>query len=207
MKKLFAGIMASLFIIAGLLGTGSLAYADTTEIGTYGGGDYGSCGYGSCTITLTSGGSVDVDVTPSGAGKCTVQSDTVSVETGNSAGYTLTMTTNAASNAMTGTNGTVPAHSGTAASPSILTMNVWGYRVDGTAGFGAGPTSGQSSGSVPSGTFAGVPPNTQGGTAVASSNVAVSPAEDTAVWYGACANTTQPSGSYATTILYTAVAN
>lgn len=207
MKKLTNLVACLCLIVAGLLGTANLAYADTTEAGTYGGGDYGSCSYGSCTITLTSGGSVGLDVTPSGAGKCTVHSDTASVETGNSAGYTLTMTVDGTANNLAGTGGTIPAVSATAASPSTLAMNTWGYRVDNVAGFGVGPGAAQDNSATPSTTFAAVPPNTEAGTAVASSNVAASPAEATTVWYGACVDTTQTAGAYSATVLYTAVAN
>jgi hypothetical protein len=197
----FALLLASLLPVAGS------AYADTTEVGTYGGGTYGSCTYGTCTITLTSGGSTTLNVAPSGSGKCTVHSDTATVETGSAAGYTLTMTTNSASNAMTGSSGTIPALSATPGSPAVLTMNKWGYRVDGVAGFGGGPTSTQDSAGIPGVTFAAVPNNTQAGASVASSSVAAEPAIDTTVWYGLCADATQAAGTYTATVLYTAVAN
>lgn len=207
MKRVMAGLTCCLLAIATVSGFGTVARADITEAGAYGSGDYGSCGYGSCSITLTSGGSVDVDVTPTAGGRCSVQSDTVTVETGNSAGYTVTMAVDAADNHMTASSGTIPAHSAAAASPSSLGMNTWGYRVDGTAGFGGGPTSAQANGAVPGVPFAGVPDNTGAMTPVTASSEPTDPTDETTVWYGVCADMTQASGSYEVTVLYTAVAN
>lgn len=207
MKRILASLLSCLLVVATAVGAGNVAYADTTEVGTYGSGDYGSCSYGSCSITLTGTGSVGVDVTPTASGRCTVQSDTVTVETGNSAGYTVTMTVDAADNNMAASGGTIPAHSATAASPTSLGMNAWGYRVDGTAGFGSGPTSAQDSAAVPSVPFAGVPDNTSASTPVAASTEPASPADETKVWYGVCADMVQASGTYEVTVLYTAVAN
>jgi len=69
------------------------AYADTTDSTVYGSGNYGNCDYGACTITLSSGGATTLNVAPTPTGKCTVQSDTASVLTDNTVGYSLTMTT------------------------------------------------------------------------------------------------------------------
>lgn len=197
------------FIVMAIVvaGVDSQAYADTTETSTYGSGNYGSCDYGTCGITLLSGGSTNIDITPTAAGKCTVQSDTVSVQTGNTNGYTLTLTASTTNNALVATSGSIAAVSGSPASPATLSMNTWGYRVDGQAGFGGGPTSAQTNGSVPSAAFAAVPPSDQAGSAVKSSTSAADTPDDTTVWYGACADTTIPAGSYTSTVLYTAVAN
>jgi hypothetical protein len=86
-------------------------------------------------------------------------------------------------------------------------MNTWGYRVDGLASFGSGPTTTINSGSVPSTTFAKVPPSNLAGTQVASSSGAANPAVNTTVWYGVCANSAVPAGSYTVTVTYTAVTN
>jgi hypothetical protein len=195
-------------LLLGLLVIGApVARADTTDSTVYGSGNYGDCNYGSCTITLSSGGSTTLNVVPTPAGKCSVQSDTASVLTDSTSGYNLTMTTSTTNNAMTSGSGSIAAASGTAGSPSVLAMNTWGYRVDGLAGFGAGPASTQSSGSVPSVSFAGVPASNQTGTAVASSNAPANPAAATTVWYGLCADASQPAGSYSVTVTYTAVTN
>jgi len=205
LKKSLIVILAMFVVVFAWANDG--AYADTTDSATYGSGDYGNCDYGSCTITLTSGGTTTVNVVPTPTGKCTVQSDTASVLTDNTTGYSLSMTTSTTNNAMTGSSGSINASSGTAASPVTLAMNTWGYRVDGLSGFGAGPTTSQNSGSIPSTTFAGVPPSNLAGTQVASSASAANPAVDTTVWYGVCANSAVPSGTYSVTVTYTAVTN
>jgi hypothetical protein len=199
--------LLALLLVALCTLSGSLVLADTTDSSVYGAGNFGGCDYGSCAITLTSGGTTNVNVVPTPTGKCTVQSDTASVLTDSSVGYSLTMTTSTTNNAMTGGSGSINASSGTSSSPVTLVINTWGYRVDGLAGFGAGPTSAQNSGSVPSVTFAGVPPSNLAGTTVASSSGPANPAVPTTVWYGVCADSSVPAGSYTTTVTYTAVTN
>lgn len=206
MRRIIGLSVAFVFAAAVLLSGGEVS-ADTTDTAVYGAGNYSGCDYGTCAITLTSGGSTNVNVVPTPAGKCTVQSDTASVLTDSTVGYSLTMTTSTTNNAMLGSSGSISASSGTAASPVTLAMNTWGYRVDSLAGFGAGPTTSQSSGSVPSVTFAGVPPSNLAGTIVASSSGPADPAVDTTVWYGVCADSSIPAGSYTTTVTYTAVTN
>jgi hypothetical protein len=205
MKKLLFGVV---FLLLGLLLVGApTAQADTTDSTVYGSGNYGNCDYGSCTITLSSGGATTLNVVPTPSGKCTVQSDTASVLTDSTSGYSLTMTTSTTNNAMTSGSNSIAPSSGTAASPVTLGMNTWGYRVDSLSGFGAGPTSAQSSGSVPSVPFAGVPASNQAGTQVASSISPANPAESTTIWYGVCADSSVPAGSYTATVTYTAVTN
>jgi hypothetical protein len=206
MKKLHGLLMAILLITA--IATGSLqaAHANTTDDATYGAGNYGGCAYGSCTITLSGGSTTNVDVIPSSSGKCTVKSDTVSVLTDSPAGYSLTMTTSTTNNALAGPS-SISASSGTSVAPTTLAMNTWGYRVDGLGSFGAGPTSTQTSGSVPSVTFAAVPASNQSAAQIASSASPANPAVNTTVWYGVCANASLPSGNYAATVTYTAVTN
>lgn len=203
-KRLFGAV----FLLLGLLAVGvPVAQADTTDSTVYGSGNYGNCDYGSCTITLSGGGSKTLNVVPTPTGKCTVQSDTASVLTDSTSGYSLTMTTSTTNNAMTSGSNSIAASSGTASSPVTLAMNTWGYRVDGLSGFGTGPTSAQSSGSIPSVSFAGVPASNQAGTQVASSGGPANPAVTTTVWYGLCANASQSSGNYSVTVTYTAVTN
>lgn len=202
-RVLWLFAMLSVVFICG----GETVQANTSDSAVYGSGGFGGCDYGSCTITLTSGGITNVNVAPTAAGTCTVQSDTPSVLTNNPTGYSLTMTTSTTNNGMTNGSGTIAASSGTSGSPSVLTMNTWGYRVDNVAGFGAGPTSAQNSGSIPSVLFAGVPASNQAGTLVASSSSIANPAVSTTVWYGVCANAAVAAGTYSVTVTYTAVTN
>lgn len=200
-------VSVGISIIVFAVGLGAIVHADTTDSTTYGSGNFGYCNYGSCTITLTSSGTVNVNVAPTPGGRCTVQSDNPSVLTDSTAGYSLTMTTSTTNNSMVGGSGNITASSGTSASPVTLAANTWGYRVDNLASFGSGPTSAQNSGNTPSVTFAGVPASNQTPTPVASSSGPANPAVGTTVWYGVCANAAIPSGTYTTTVTYTAVTN
>jgi len=154
---------------------------------------------------FTSNGTVTVNVTPTGAGAQTIASDTLTVSTNNSAGYTLQIADSDATTTLVSGGNNIAASSGTQASPAVQAVNTWGYRVDGVGGFGAGPTSAQNSAAIGARTFAGIPanssPNTIKTTATTASN------DTTTVWYGVAANTSQPTGTYSDTVTYTATAN
>lgn len=198
----FSVLITVVFI--GSLGSLVSAYPS----GTYGSGTYGSCEYGSvCSITLTSNSNVSLNVTPTSGGSCTIQSDTASVMTDDSNGYTLTLADNSTNTALINGSATIGAGSGTFASPAALSGNAWGYRVDGLGSFGGGPTTGQSNVSPGSTLFAAIKASNQTADTIAATSVAADPAVTTTVWYGACANTSATSGSYTTQVTYTAVAN
>lgn len=200
LRFLIVGITTVLFLGGGL----AVAYPS----GTYGSGTYGSCEYGStCSITLTSGGTVHLDVTPATGGRCTIQSDTASVLTDDSNGYTLTLADNTTNTALDDGSATIPATTATIGSPAALSANKWGYRVDGLGSFGAGPTTAQSNISIPSTVFAGVKASNLTADTIASTSTAADPAQVTTIWYGACADTSLSSGVYTTQVTYTAVAN
>jgi hypothetical protein len=199
------GAAAAMAVVLSIVTWGAV-HADTSD-STYGAGGYGICYYGTCTITLSSGSAASVNVLPTAGGACTVQSNTASVLTDNANGYSLSMTTNTTNNNMTGSTSTIGASPGTAAAPVLLTANTWGWRVDGWSGFGAGPTTTLSNGSIPSVTFAGVPANNQSAAQLALTAAPANPAGDTTVWYGVCANASKPSGTYTATVTYTAVTN
>lgn len=173
----------------------------------YGSGRYGSCTYNGCGITVTSSGNVAVGVAPASGGRCTIQKDVVSVETVNSAGFTLTLAGTATnSNLASGAN-TIAANAATQASPHSLGANTWGYRVDGVGGFGAGPTSARSNAAIDSTTFAGVPNSSQPADVIAATSTAASPPVNTNIWYGVCADASIAPGTYTAQVLYTAVVN
>jgi hypothetical protein len=200
-------VVLSLAILISICSAQTISYADTTDSSVYGNGSFGDCDYGTCTITLTDTGVPTLTVVPTPAGVCSVQSDTVSVLTDSTTGYSLTMTTSTTNNAMQGATTSLPTSSGTSSAPTTLAVNTWGYRVDGLASFGTGPTTSQSSGSVPSVTFAGVPASNQSSTQVAYSNSPANPAQDTKAWYGICADSSVPADTYSVTVIYTAVTN
>jgi len=185
-----------------------ITIAGTASALNYGAGKYGDCTYGTCGITLSSNGVVNINIVPSQTGACTVGSDLVSVLTDNTNGYTLTIQTNGASNALSNGSSTIAAISASQSSPSTLSANNWGYRVDGVSNFGSGPTSAYANAAYPvSDLFAPVPPSTGSADTLATTSVPADPAVTTTVWYGACADTTIPASTYGATVMYTAVAN
>lgn len=156
---------------------------------------------------MASSGSISVDITPAGGTtKCTISSDTVTATTGSSTGYTITLNDADTSNALTGP-ASIVASTATSSSPSVLTANTWGYRVDTIAGFGAGPTTAITNASIPSATFAGVPISTDTPGLIRTTNTADSGTVNTSVWYGVCASSNLQSGAYSDSVTYTAVIN
>jgi hypothetical protein len=175
----------------------------------YGYGTYGTCTYNTCGISLTSSNNISVDVTPSDSyGNCSISNDQVSVLTDSSTGYSLTLSTNSSSNSLTNGHSYITSTSGTYSSPSTLSQNQWGYRIDGQGGFGSGPTTTITNNTYPiSKTFAGAPPNTLPPTTVVTSLGSANPAVITKVWYGVCANTSLTPGLYTGQVLYSATTN
>jgi hypothetical protein len=195
----------SLLVVTGLVATILVPVAISAS--TYGSANYGSCQYGSCSISVISNGTVNLNVTPALGGSCTIQSDLVSVLTDNSNGFTLTLANNSNDNALKYSVYSINATNGTFASPLALANNTWGYRVDGIGSFGAGPTTAQSNISPPSTVFAKTVANNQTHDTILSTSASANPAVQTTFWYGVCADTATASGSYGTTVIYTAIAN
>jgi len=154
---------------------------------------------------FTTSGTVNVNVTPSGAGTQTIASDTVTISTNSTAGYTLQLAESTVATALVSGSNTIPAISGTQASPVVATANTWGYRVDGLGGFGAGPTSAASNQAIGARTFAAVPATASPNTLKVTSTTAAN--DTTTVWYQVSANTSTPPGTYTNTVVYTAVTN
>jgi hypothetical protein len=155
---------------------------------------------------LTTDGTVNVDVIPSGSGAQTVASDTVTVSTSDTSGYTLSLAETGASSSLVSGGNTIPASSGSQTAPVAMATNTWGYRVDGIGGFGAGPTASQSSTAISGSVkFAAVPATGSPNTLKTTSGTAAN--DTTAVWYGVAADTTQPAGTYTNSVTYTATAN
>jgi hypothetical protein len=194
-------LLSSVGLISGLS-----AAADST----YGSGLYGSCQYGGCSITVSSNGTVNLNVSPVPGGNCTVQSDSVGVLTDNSNGYVLSVTDSGTDTDLVNGSNTISASSGTYASPTALATNSWGYRVDGLGSFGSGPTTAQSNvsaSSISGLTFAGMAASNQTPVQLANTSAPADPAQTTTVWYGVCADQTQPNGIYSTQVTYTAITN
>jgi hypothetical protein len=157
------------------------------------------------TISLTTSGTVAIDVTPITGGSQSSAADTVTVSTNNSTGYALTLADADTNTALESGANTIAAHAGTQASPTALANNRWGYRIDGTGGFGSGPTTALDNASSSSQTFAGVPSSASPNTILTTSSTASG--EATTVWFSVKTDTTKPSGVYTDTVTYTATTN
>ncbi len=155
---------------------------------------------------LTTNGTVNVNITPTGAGAQTIASDTVTVSTNDSSGYTLTLADSDATTTLVSGGNSVAASSGTQTTPVVQVANTWGYAVQSLGGFNGSGYAAANSAAI-SGTlkFAGMPatgsPNTLKTTAGVATN------DTTTVWYAAAANTSQPSGTYTDSVTYTATTN
>lgn len=188
--------VAAFAILALPVATVSAATSTTTSVVN---GSIGS------SITVSSAGPVNMSVTPTSGDVLSSASDTVTVDTNNASGYTLSLQTNTASRTLTKGADSIAAHTATPASPSDLAANSWGFRVDGSAGFGAGTTAAETNVATSAYTWAGVPANGSPATIKTTSTPAA--ADTTAVWYAMKANSSKPSGTYTNTVLYTAVTN
>lgn len=151
---------------------------------------------------FTTNGTVNINALPTSGGVQTIASDTVTISTNDSAGYTLQLGETTSTTSLTSGGNTIPAISGTFASPIAETANTWGYRVDGDGGFGAGPTSAASNASIGAIKFAAIAASGSPDTLTTTSSTASN--ATTTVWYGVAVNTAQASGTYTNSVTYTA---
>lgn len=171
----------------------------------YGRGLYGACSYGSCSISVASDTTVSLPLTPDTNSVYTIAKDSVVVTTKSSLGFTLTLESDSATeNSLDGSSASIDASSATPASPAVLALNTWGFRVDGLSGFGAGPTSAITNQSSSALTFAGVP-LMGSATIIRDYSTAAGAGVATDVWYGVRADLTKPADTYTRTVTYTAV--
>lgn len=153
-------------------------------------------------ISYSSGPTVTLGaITPTVGGLQSTNDDTVTANTNDSSGVTITMQENSATTtALVSGGNTIPTTSGTPASPIALTNDTWGWRMDSLAGFGTGPTSTISNAAPSALTFAAIPAN---GSPYTLSNTGGTGTTTDTVWYSARVSTSQPSGSYTSTVTYT----
>lgn len=156
-------------------------------------------------ISITTSTTVTVNLTPTAGGVVSSSSDTVTVNTNNATGYNLTLADSDTNTNLVSGGNNIAAHSGTFASPTVLSNNTWGYRIVGVGGFGGTAYSGEANQGSSTSTWAGVPssasPTTVKTTGTSASN------DTTTVWYGVNATSSQPNGTYSDTVTYTATTN
>lgn len=157
------------------------------------------------TISMSTSGTVALNVTPTSGSSASSSSDTITVSTNNSTGYNLSLADSDATTTLTSGGNSIAAHAGTFAAPSTLANNAWGYRVDGAGTFGAGPTAAQTNQTSLTGTWAGIPAS--GAPQQLKSTSTTASADVTSVWYGVKVDTTKPTGVYSDSVTYTATTN
>jgi len=201
--------MKYLTLLSGIL-FGLVLFTNSSFANPYGDGNYGACQFNDCTISLTTSGSISVNITPvGGSTTCSDNNDSVGVNTDSSTGYSLTLGDNDTNTNLVGAShgSNITSTTGSFGSPSTLSANHWGYRVDGAGGFGSGPTSSGSNTSPLTLGFAGVQSSSNTPDTIVSTNSPADPTQTTNVWYGACSDTTIPADTYSDTVIYTAVVN
>ncbi len=192
-KKYITGTAASFGVLAVLVSP-AIASAATQSANTTINATLGSA------ISITSSGTVTINVTPTASGSLSSASDTVTVSTNNTAGYDLTLADSDASTDLVSGGNNIAAHAGTYASPTALVNNRWGYAVAGGS-FDASYSAETNAASSTS-KWAGVPAT--GSAQNLKSTATTASAEVTTVWYAVKANSTQPSGTYTDSVTYTA---
>ena len=157
-------------------------------------------------ISYSSGPTVTLGaITPTSGGRQSTGSDTVSANTNDTSGLTITMQENSATTtSMVAGANNIATGAGTTASPVALVSNTWGWRMDSVAGFGAGPTSTLNSAAPSALTYAGIPAN---GSPYTINTTATNGSTSSTVWYSARVDNTQPIGNYSTVVLYTITTN
>lgn len=193
-------IRRAVILTAGMLGgmvfvpvAASAATANTTILTVIG-----------STISVSSSGTVNINITPVTGGSQSSAADTVSVSTNNTTGYTLKLADSDATTDLVSGSNTITAHTGTQTTPTALANNSWGYHVDSVGGFDA---DGAAEDNVTTSTikYAGVPANASPNTLKTTSSTASG--DTTTVYYGVKADTTKPNGIYSDTVTYTATTN
>lgn len=155
------------------------------------------------TISISSVSPVTLGLAPGSESVVSSASDTVTVSTNNSSGYTLRLANADSETALVSGSDSIEAHAATAASPSPLADNTWGYAVAGGAFDGS--YTAETNNASSSSTWAGVPASGSPTDLKTTSSVAAP--DTTTVWYGVRVDATQPTGTYTGTVTYTAVVN
>ena len=154
------------------------------------------------TISVSSSSTVAINLAPGSQPVLSSSSDTVTVNTNNTAGYTLTLANLDTTTALESGANTIQAHTGTQAAPTVLTTGRWGYAVQNVGGFGAGVRSAETNNTSSTSTWAGVPSSAAPNTLKDTSSTATN--DITTVWYGVRVDSSQPTGTYTDTVRYTA---
>lgn len=135
-------------------------------------------------ISVSSTPTVAISVTPTSSGAEATADDTVTVDSNDADGYTLSLENDTTLTMAGSAGGTLAKTAGTFGTPAALSANSWGYRLSGWT----------------AGTYAGVEDAAQ----EIKSTTATASAETTTVTYGVKVNTAVPAGVYTDSVTYTA---
>lgn len=155
-------------------------------------------------ISISTSGTVTLNLTPTSGGVVSSASDTVTVSTNRTNGYTLSLKNADTTTSLVSGGNTITAHTGTPGTPSALTNGTWGFAVAG-APFDGSYSAETNNGSSTT-TWAGVP-SSSGTAATLKTTGATATNDTTTVWYAVKANSSQPNGTYTDTVTYTATTN
>jgi len=133
------------------------------------------------SLSIATGGNVTIQITPSGTSTLGTGSNAVTITSTDVVGYKLYLRALSSTNLTNGT-ATIPASGNV--SPATLSVNTWGYNTNGTT------------------SFSGV---TATDALIKSATGPFSSGDTTTFTYGVKIDNSQPSGSYVTTVVYTAV--
>ncbi len=160
------------------------------------------------TISITTSGTVTLNIVPVSGGAQTSASDTVTVNTNNATGYELAVKDSDATLTLASGGNSIAASSNTFAAGAALANNTWGWAVpDTTTGIGANnfdtTYSAFTDQTSHASTWTGITATDQifKDTATTATN------DVTTVWYSAKADTSKPNGTYTDTVTYTATTN
>lgn len=171
----------------------------------YGKAKYGSCTYNTCSITLSTSGTITLNVNPTASGVYTTQKDSINIQSGASTGYTVDLSASSSTTDLESGANKINRLSASFSSPATLSVNNWGYRIDDIGAFGIGPTSAITSAPSNSLKFAGIQPVSSADTILSTSSASAGGGDDYDIWYGVKADSTLPNGTYSQVVTYTAI--
>lgn len=157
-------------------------------------------------ISISSGANVGLNITPDATGVLSSGTNTVTVSTNVTNGYTLALKDSDASTTLSSGGGTFTTNA-SATTADALANGEWGWAVpSGTTGVGVTGFDASYAAPTLTSTFAGV--NATGGSNVTIKTRSGTATNDTTtVYFAARANTSQPSGQYTGAVTYTATTN
>lgn len=154
-------------------------------------------------ISISTGSTVAISLTPTAGGVVSSASDTVTISTNNAAGYVLQLADADATTTLVSGGNSIPAHAGTYAVPTTLATNTWGYALAG-GNFTASYTA-ETNNAASTTKWAGIPAT--GSPQSIKTTATTATADTTTVWYGVKVDTSKPTGTYSDTVTYTATTN